>query len=114
MKKHVQGSTRARRATGVLRRVWFMIGTLLLIVRDALADDLILLWKNSRLFVGIALLGVGLLSFTSDRYCDGNQSSYYACTRPSTYYFYPWWATALVLAGSFFIILWFLRRQKRR
>lgn len=80
-------------------------------VKDAIAVDAEEIIRHGRLFLGLALTLSGLLSFSSDRYCDGNASSYYACTRPATYYYYPWWAITLTLVGSFLIVLWFLRRQ---
>lgn len=80
-------------------------------VRNKLWDDILLLLQNGRLFLGLAMVLVGLLSFASDRFCDGGTSSYYTCTRPATYYFYPAWAILIVLVGAFFIVLWFLRKQ---
>ena len=103
---------RAPRKRSFFRVVLRTSGALVRFLYDKAREDIALLLTNGRLFVGLAFLMTGLLSFTPDRYCDGNSSSYYACTRPSTYYYYEWWAIALVLVGSFFIVLWFLRRGK--
>ena len=105
----VRGITRRIIRTG--KRVVFICGVIALAVKDVIAVEMDEILRHARLFTGLALTVVGLLSFTSDRYCDGNASSYYACTRPATYYFYPWWAILLIVLGSFLIVLWFLRRQ---
>ena len=82
-----------------------------LFFRDKIQADFTTIVAQSRLFIGIALLSIGVLLFQSDKYCDGNPSTYAACTRPSTYYYYPWWAIVLVILGSFSIVLWFLRKH---
>ena len=65
-----------------------------------------------RLVLGLVFVVVGLLSFASDRYCDGTVSSHYACTNPSTYYFYPWWTIMLTAIGAVLCVLWFLRARE--
>jgi hypothetical protein len=94
------------------RRAFFTLGALVLFIRDELVRDVQDIVLSGRLFLGITSLLVGLLSFASDKYCDGNAANYYTCTRPATYYFYPWWAILLIVIGSFLIVLWFLRRQR--
>ena len=89
------------------------MSAVVLFFRDAITDDLAIVWKHGRLFLGLILTIVGLLSFAADRYCDGNTSINYACTRPSSYYYYPWWAILLIILGSFSIVLWFLRKKTR-
>ncbi len=66
---------------------------------------------HTRLFVGLTLAIIGILSFASDRYCDGNTSVAYTCTRPATYYFYPSWAIGLVVVGAVLVGTWVLRRE---
>lgn len=100
-----------RLAMGV-RRVLFTLGALVLFVRDELAHDVQDIVAHGRLFLGTALTIIGVLSFESDKYCDGNAANYYSCTRPDTYYFYPWWAILLIIAGVYFVVLWFLRRKQ--
>jgi hypothetical protein len=97
-----------RRRGGLVRRT----GAFARVGVRALREDCIDLFLEGRLTLGSALLVVGLMSFTSDRYCDGTASTYYACTNPSTYYFYPSWAIVLVVIGTWFIVLWFLRRRR--
>ena len=112
--KNTVPTLRKRRRGGFVRRVFLTTGAFVLYIRDALIDDLRLVWREGRLFVGLFFVVVGIVSFASDKYCDGNTSSHYACTRPSTYYYYPWWAVTFVVVGSFFVCLWFLRRQEKR
>lgn len=76
--------------------------------------DFLVAWLHIRLFLGVALICIGILSFQSGRYCDGNTSSQYVCTRPATYYYYPFWAVALTVLGSMLVILWTLRRPRLR
>lgn len=79
-----------------------------------LSRDAVVVVSHLRLFLGMLLALIGLLSFASDLYCDGNVSSYYACTRPSTYYYYPWWATLLIVLGVTLVVIWFLRQRTVR
>jgi hypothetical protein len=106
------GGVRSRHAGRFVHGTLRLIGRVLLFVRDLVATDGRVIAGHLRLFIGLVALAVGLLSFTSDRYCDGNTSNYYACTRPSTYYYYPWWATALVVLGMVSITLWLLRTKR--
>lgn len=100
-----------KRSAGLVRRAFFILGAATLYVRDTVYEDVRDMLAHKRLFAGTGLILVGLLSFASDRYCDGSTASYYTCTRPSTYYYYPWWAILAVIIGSFFTVLWFLRRR---
>jgi hypothetical protein len=111
MQRRVRKLVRSGRSLGVFKKTLLIFGAILLLCRDSLREDVAQIWEHARLFVGTAFVVVGLLSFSSDRYCDGNTSSYYACTRPSTYYEYPWWAILLTVLGSVLIVLWFLRRK---
>ena len=111
MDKIVKRKSKKRR--GIVRVLMRIVGAFYFFVYDIVVDDIKVILYNSRLFAGIALVIVGILSFGSGKYCDGNTSNYYACTRPSTYYYYSWWAIALIVMGSFSIVLWFLRKKKR-
>jgi hypothetical protein len=77
----------------------------------SIARDVRLVAVQWRLFVGATLVVVGVFSFSSSMYCDGNTSAYAVCTRPSTYYFYPWWAIVLAVVGVWCLLLWFVRRE---
>jgi len=102
---------RKRKKRGFMRMVIRTIFAFLLFVRMKIKDDAIVIFKHNRLFLGLVLLIIGILSFESGKYCDGNSSNFYSCTRPSTYYYYPWWTIVFIVIGSFFIVLWFLRRK---
>ena len=114
MQGPLQRTGRPKRRVGFVKRIRRIAGAVLSFLHTALYKDMVRVWKEGRLFVGLGLLIVGLLSFASDRYCDGTVSSHYACTRPTTYYYYPWWSIALVLVGAFLITLWLLRRTHPR
>jgi len=89
-------------------------GAVLYYVYRQVCDDLALIAAHARLFFGVVCTGVGLLSFAADRYCDGSTSAYATCTRSAVYYFYPWWAVGLVLVGLSSMLLWYVRRNKKR
>jgi hypothetical protein len=104
---------RPRVRAGRMRKTGRVIGAVWRMLCDAFVDDVHTLFAHLRLFLGVGATVVGLLSYTSDRYCDGNTSTYYACTRSSTYYYYPWWAIVLVVAGLYGVVLWFLRSRSK-
>ncbi len=112
MNKVVKRKAKKRRR-GIVQLLVRITGAFYLFIYDIIIDDIGVIFRNSRIFIGIALVVIGVLSFGSGKYCDGNTSSYYACTRPSTYYYYSWWAITLVVLGSFLIVLWFLYKKKR-
>lgn len=95
------------------RRRWFVrvVRVLLARFRNALVGDVRTIVRHVHLMGGITCAFIGLLSFSSDRYCDGNTSIGYACTRPSTYYFYPWWAILLVVFGAVGVSVWYVRMR---
>ncbi len=66
------------------------------------------------LFIGTVLLTIGLFSFESDKYCDGNTSEYLACTRPSTFYYFSSLDILFITVGLFFILIWFLKDRADR
>jgi hypothetical protein len=102
--EHDQHHGRAHKSGGLMRGVDgiydFIVGSLQTIARDA------------SLFIGVALTVVGLLSFHSDKFCDGNTADYLSCTRPSTYYFYSPVEIGIVVVGIFLIMIW-MRNTKR-
>jgi hypothetical protein len=96
--------------------VWTLrtVAAFFVFLKDKIQEDIIQIAHNGRLFLGILFVLLGTFSFASEKYCDGNTSSYYTCTRPATYYYYPSWAIMLIILGTFFIVLWFLRLKKRK
>ena len=75
-------------------------------------DDLKIIIHNGSLFIGIAITLIGLFTFKSARYCDGNTADFYSCTRPSTYYYYTEWSIALLILGVFLIVAWIVRYKE--
>ena len=68
--------------------------------------------RETDLFVGSALLLVGLFTFRSDKFCDGNTADYLSCTRPTAYHYYGWLQILLIVLGAFFILLWALKKRR--
>jgi hypothetical protein len=101
---------RARRMT---RSGFYTLGYLFLLLRDSLIDDFWRIWDNFRLFLGSSLLLVGLLSIESARYCDGSPEDTFACTRPSTYYYFDALDITLIILGTILILLWVVSLWER-
>lgn len=70
--------------------------------------------RESELFLGAALIVIGLMNFENGKNCDGNTTDYLSCTRPSTFYYFTWWEILFVVAGVFLIVIWLLERNSRR
>ncbi len=67
--------------------------------------------RESDLFLGTLFTLLGIFGFHSGKYCDGNTADYLSCTRPTTYYYYGWLEIICIIVGTFFILLWFQKRQ---
>ncbi len=80
---------------------------------DWAVERLALIRAEFELFVGAALLAVGLLGFQSGKYCDGNTADYLSCTRPSTFYYYSAFDVTLIVLGVFLVLFWMLSRARR-
>lgn len=83
-------------------------------VFDFFVRSLSTIAREAELFIGSALVLVGLLSIEADKFCDGNTADYLSCTRPSTYYFYSPLDIAIIIIGAFLVMLWFLNRRSHR
>lgn len=70
--------------------------------------------QNVDLFLGATLTIVGLLSFNSDKYCDGNTVEYLSCTRPNAYYYFSGLDIALVVVGVSLMLIWFLKNRSAK
>jgi hypothetical protein len=112
MDEQVIGRRTRRRRNRIMVMTVRTIRALSVFFGKKFTEDVRVIWKHARLFFGLAFLAIGLLSFSSSKYCDGNASAHYACTRPTTYYYYSPWAIFLVLLGIFLITLWYLRSKK--
>lgn len=80
----------------------------------ATTTNVLLILREIDLFFGTALLAMGLFSFESDKFCDGNTADYLSCTRPSTFYYFDALDILLIVVGVFFIMLWVLKRHDAR
>jgi O-antigen/teichoic acid export membrane protein len=82
------------------------------VVRELYVDTRMVV-EARYVFFGTALFLVGFFSFASDRYCDGTATTYVACTNPSTFYYYPWWAVGMMVVGAMSLWIWYFRREMR-
>lgn len=78
---------------------------------SAFQKYLLILLRETEIFLGSALILIGFLGFESDKYCDGNTADYLSCTRPTTYYFFSALDITLIVVGVFFILFWFFKRH---
>lgn len=72
-----------------------------------------LMKHNGDLFIGAALSLIGILNFSSGKYCDGNTADYLSCTRPVTYYYYSGFDILIAVIGVFLLLIWFLRHRAK-
>lgn len=105
-----------RRRKGTLAKSAQFAWLLLLWAIDRLVDLALvngrIFAQEASLFIGVAVLSIGLLSFESAKYCDGNTAEYLSCTRPSTYYYFDALDIFLVIVGISCILLWWLKRKR--
>jgi len=66
---------------------------------------------NITLFLGLILISSGILSFRSDRYCEGNPNDYYGCVNPATYYYYSTTTIVIIVMGVLMLAFWRLRKR---
>lgn len=100
------------RVARVVRISWLIMLYGLDRLVDATLENARVIKREADLFIGIALSLIGVLTFQSSKYCDGNTADYLSCTRPSTYYYYGGLEITLIVVGVFFIALWFLKRKQ--
>ncbi len=79
---------------------------------DKLAHFVEVVGKEIELFIGTALVLIGLFSFESDKFCDGNTADYLSCTRPSAYYYFGSLDIFCIVLGTFLILFWVLRSRE--
>lgn len=103
---------RRERRGSPAKSIFYSLGFFILMIRDAIVDDVVRIWNNARLFLGIILILSGFLRFSSGRYCDGSVADHYSCTRPSTYYYFGELSIILIIVGAILIVLWWLSRQE--
>lgn len=69
--------------------------------------------REKELFLGASLGLLGLFSFESDKFCDGNTANYLSCTRPSTYYYFDALDITLIIIGVSLVLVWVLKNRAR-
>ena len=79
---------------------------------DAIGAYIGIMRREASLFWGSAFVIFGLLSFQSDKFCDGNTADYLSCTRPTAYHFYGTFDKMLIVVGVFLVLIWLLRRAR--
>jgi uncharacterized membrane protein len=102
-----------RMMSRVKRYAWILWLLILFISNktiDVFGDYFAIIRREIELFVGSALVLIGVFGFNAGRMCDGNTADYLSCTRPSAYHYYSGFDIALVVIGAFLILLWFVGR----
>ena len=97
-----------------LRTTWVVIQYLFDRFADAMAENVFVIGREGDLFFGTALTLLGILSFQSSKFCDGNTADYLSCTRPTAYHYYGAPQIIIIIVGVFFILFWFLKRRTRK
>ena len=80
----------------------------------ACADNIRIMRKEGNLFAGAGLVLLGLLNWSSGKYCDGNTADYLSCTRPNTYYYYGAFQIALIILGVFLVLVWYVKNRQTK
>lgn len=73
-------------------------------------DQIRIMIREARLFLGTLLVLVGLMNYEVGKYCDGNTAEYLSCTRPAVFYYFDTLDIVLVIVGFFFLLAWYVRR----
>ena len=95
------------------RTVWASIEYLSYMAAKSVGETLSIMRKEAGLFTGTTVLLLGLLNWSSNKYCDGNTADYLSCTRPNTYYYYGGFEIALIIAGVLLILVWYVKNRRR-
>jgi hypothetical protein len=104
-----------RRSKWVIRRrahtVWISIEFLSVQLAEAIERDIAVMRREIDLFLGTILLLLGLLNWSTSKYCDGNTADYLSCTRPDAYYYYSGFSIALIVLGVLLILIWTVKKR---
>ena len=94
-----------------MRTVWVSVEYLSVRVLEAIVEDLRIMREEIDLFLGAAFVLLGVMNWSTGKYCDGNSSDYLSCTRPTVYYYYGAFEIVLVVFGIALVLLWIVKRQ---
>ena len=101
---------------GRIQHTWKFLSLFTMYIFERLADLSVeytrIIAREKEIFLGSALLLLGLFNFNSSRYCDGNSADYLSCTRPATYYYFDAIDIVCIILGVFFVLVWFLKRRQ--
>jgi hypothetical protein len=109
--QHTSDSGVKKRARKPAHVAWASAEYLSLWLVGVLKGYLRIIQREIDIFLGTAMVLVGLLNFHSGKYCDGNTADYLSCTRPNTYYYFTGFDIVLVVLGAFLILIWFLKNR---
>lgn len=98
---------------GKMKVAWLILMHVVEGVYDFVGRNVAVVLSAKELFLGSALTIIGLMSFETDRFCDGNTADYLSCTRPNAYYYFDSLDIALVVLGITLILCWFIARRHR-
>ena len=117
MMEHSGSEARVLQRGGVrvfLRTVWVSVEYLSVRVLEAIVEDLRIMREEIDLFLGTGLFLLGMLNWSTGKYCDGNSSDYLSCTRPTVYYYYNAFEIILAILGVGLVLLWFVKRLRAK
>lgn len=107
-----QGSETTRGKAGkFLRTAWVTVEYLSVRLVEAFEVRLETLRQEIDLFLGASFFILGILNWSSAKFCDGNSSDYLSCTRPAVYYYYGSFEIVLVLLGTLLVLRWFVQHK---
>ncbi len=109
-----KGPTFMEKVMRILRIIGHTVMYLFDHLIDMFGDYWYLMKREAELFIGTALLLIGLLSFHNGKNCDGNTAEYLSCTRPSTFYYFSGFEIFIIVLGIFFILFWHLKNKHIR
>lgn len=102
---------------GKIRHAWRFISLFIAYLFDstidAVSEYVHVIVREKELFLGAGFALIGVFSFESDKFCDGNTANYLSCTRPSTFYYFDALDITLIVVGVFLLLIWFLKHSKR-
>lgn len=102
---------RPKKRRSRIRILWLLADYVFDATLVSAGENMSIIRRESQIFLGSALLVIGILGFESGKYCDGNTANYLSCTRPATYYYYDFLDYACIIIGISLILLWLLKRK---
>jgi hypothetical protein len=116
MPEHIKTEHEPRkgRVSSLAQTTWVSAEYVSVNLVDALQENLRMMLREADLFIGVIFTLLGLLNWSSAKYCDGNTSDYLSCTRPATYYYYGALEITLIIVGVLLVVIWALKQRKTR